>query len=292
MEIERNVRRHVQALAGAIAERNHARPQAYRQADIYVAEAFGRAGYSPRSLQERRVDGVKVHNIEAELLGTNRPAEILVIGAHYDSEEECPGADDNASGVAAMLELARLCAGHPLGRTVRFVAFYDEEDFGERPMGSRLYAADARRRQENIVGMICLETIGYYSDVPKGQHYPLLFRVFYPGYPTAPNFISFIGNRASRDLVRQAVASFRARARLPSEAFIAPWFVSDAGRSDHASFWKEGFPGLMVTDTANFRYRYYHRPEDTPDQLDYDRTARLVEGLLEVIRDLANQRSG
>lgn len=290
-ELSANLRRHVQSLAGDIGERNRVRPQEYQRAEDYISEAFRLAGYAPKLLQPRSLEGVTIHNIEAEITGTNQTGEILVLGAHYDSEKDCPGANDNGSGIAALLELARLCAGQPTARTVRFVAFYDEEYFGDRPMGSRLYARYCRLQHDNIVGMFSLETIGYYSDAPHSQHYPLLFHAFHPGYSRTGNFVAFIGNTHSRELVDQAVASFRAHSNFPSEGLVAPWYVGDAGRSDHGSFWKEGYPGLMVTDTAEFRYDYYHETEDTPDKLDYDRMARVTSGLAQVVRDLANWRT-
>lgn len=288
IELQNNIRRHVRVLAGEIGERNRARPSAYLQAADYVEESFRESGYAPKQLQERPVGNLAVYNIEAELPGTNFPNEILVVGAHYDSEEDCPGANDNGSGVAALLELARLCAGHRVARTIRFVAFYDEEDFGQRPMGSQLYATEARRRHENVTGMISLETVGYYSDAPKSQHYPFLFRLLFRGFPKTGNFVAFVGNNASRDFVRQTIASFRLRTKFPSQGLIAPWFVSDAGRSDQVGFWEKGFPGIMITDTANFRYPHYHERGDTPDKLDYDRIARVVEGLVRVIQHLGS----
>jgi len=290
VELRDNLRRHVDVLARTIGERNRERPLAYQQAAAYIAERFHDAGYAPSLLQERRVDGGLVHNVVAELPGTNRRSEILIVGAHYDSEKDCPGANDNASGVAALIELARLCADRPLPRTVRFVAFYDEELFGPRPMGSQVYAAEARRRNENIIGMISLETIGYYSDSPKSQGYPFLFKLFFPGYPGSGNFVAFVGNHASGGFVCQAIASFRAHVSFPSQGLIAPWFVVDAGRSDQVGFWQQGYPGCMVTDTAEFRYPFYHTRDDTAENLDYDRTARVVEGLAGVIRDLASGR--
>jgi hypothetical protein len=286
-DVSERLRRHVQILAGDIGERNRARPEAYRRAQDYIVAAFRGAGYVPRLLQERNVAGAAIHNIEVELAGTNRPTEFVIIGAHYDSEAKCPGANDNASGVAALLELARLCSGQPLSRTVRFVAFYDEEDFGHRPMGSQLYAKDCRQRQDNVVGMVSIETIGCYKDAPHSQHYPLLFHTLHPDYSRVGNFIAFIGNSQSHQLVAQSVTSFRAHCLFPSEALVAPWYMGDAGRSDHGSFWKENYPGLMVTDTADFRYDYYHEPEDTPDKLDYDRAARVTVGLIQVVRELA-----
>jgi Zn-dependent M28 family amino/carboxypeptidase len=172
-----------------------------------------------------------------------------------------------------------------MARTVRFVAFYDEEYFGDRPMGSRLYAAAARKANDRITGMISLETMGYYTNALHSQHYPFPFSLYYPG---TADFIAFVGNNRSRDFLHQAIGAFRACAQFPSEGIAAPWFARDAGRSDHGSFWREGFPAIMITDTAEFRYQYYHEPEDTPDKLDYDRTARVALGLVRVIKELAN----
>jgi Zn-dependent M28 family amino/carboxypeptidase len=288
-DVSARLKRHVQVLAGTIGERNRARPEAYQQAHEYIVEAFRHAGYAPRLLQERRVADRAIHNIEVELVGTNRPTELIIVGAHYDSEAKCPGANDNASGIAALLELARLCAGHPMARTVRFLAFYDEEDFGDRPMGSRVYAGDCSRRHDDIIGVISLETVGFYTDGPGSQHYPFLFHTLHPGYSRIGNFVAFIGNGHSRQLVALSVSSFRAHTQFPSEAVVAPWYMGDAARSDHGSFWKEGYPGLMVTDTADFRYDYYHQPGDTSDKLDYERMARVTLGLAHVVHDLANR---
>lgn len=285
VEIRENLRCHVQMLAGGIGERNHARPLAYHRAAQYIAQTFTEAGYCPNLLQARRVGDVVVHNLQAELPGATRPEEVLVVGAHYDSEEDCPGANDNGSGIAALLEIARACASHRPARTLRFVGFYDEENFGQRPMGSDAYADYCRRRNDNIIGMISLETMGYYSETRGSQHYPFPFSFF---YPKTGNFIAFVGNSASGPFVRRTIASFRAHTQFPSEGLAAPWFVPDAGRSDHGAFWRKGYPGLMVTDTAEFRYAYYHDPEDTPEKLVYARFAQVTAGLVRVILDLAD----
>jgi Zn-dependent M28 family amino/carboxypeptidase len=198
-----------------------------------------------------------------------------------------PGANDNGSGAAATLALARRVAGRNLPRTVRLVAFVNEEAgaFKTEAMGSLVYARQCRERNEKIVAMLSLETIGYYSTEPNSQSYPL------PGlgalYPTTGNFIAFVGNFGSRALVRDVVGSFRKHARFPSEGAALPSAVPGIDWSDHWSFWQNGYPALMVTDTAPFRYPYYHLAQDTPDKLDYDRMARVVAGLRYVIEELA-----
>jgi Zn-dependent M28 family amino/carboxypeptidase len=188
--------------------------------------------------------------------------------------------------VAALLELARLFSRHSPERTVRLAAFVNEEPpfFQTDEMGSRVFARAARERGDNIVAFLALETIGCYSDEPDSQSYPPPFGQM---YPDRGNFIAFVGNTASRSLVRRCVGSFRSHTAFPSEGIAAPGAVAGVGWSDHWAFWQEGYPGVMVTDTAPFRYAYYHDAYDTPDKIDYDRTARVVAGLHRVVADLA-----
>jgi Zn-dependent M28 family amino/carboxypeptidase len=220
------------------------------------------------------------------LPGSAKASEIVVVGAHYDTVDECPGADDNASGVAALLELARLLKDSHPARTIRFVAFVNEEPpwFQTDNMGSLVYAKAVRAKNENVVAAVSLESIGMYSDQPGSQQYPAGFGFF---YPKQGNFISFIGNFSSRGLVRQAIKSFRQNAAFPSEGVAAPAAVPGVSWSDHWSFWRQGYPAIMVTDTAPFRNKNYHLPGDQANTLDYDRTARVVDGLSHVIIDLA-----
>src|SRR5579864_7209340 len=221
----------------------------------------------------------------AEIPGGTKANEIVVIGAHYDTVYDCPGADDNSSGVAALLELARLLKGSHPARTVRFVAFVNEEPpwFQTDDMGSLVYAQQVHKLKENIVAAISIETIGMYSDAEGSQQYPAGFKSL---YPSKGNFIAFIGNLGSRGLVRDAVDSFRASTRVPSEGSAVPAAIPGVGWSDHWSFWEEGYPAIMVTDTAIFRNPNYHQPTDKPDTLDYDRMARVVHGLVRVVADL------
>jgi Zn-dependent M28 family amino/carboxypeptidase len=218
--------------------------------------------------------------------GRQAPNEIVVIGAHYDSVSGSPGANDNGSGVAALLELARLFAARDVGRSVRFVAFVNEEPpfFRTGDMGSEQYARAARLKGEDIRAMLALETIGYYDDAPGSQHYPPFFSLF---FPDRGNFIGMVSNFGSRALLKRAVAAFRAASNFPLESVATFGWVPGVDWSDHASFWNEGYPAIMITDTALYRYPYYHSVQDTPDKVDYARLARVTEALAAVVEALA-----
>ena len=158
--------------------------------------------------------------------------------------------------------------------------------FQTRQMGSLVYARACRERRENIAAMITPETIGYYSDQPGSQTFPIpLLKMM---YPSTGNYITFVGDIGSAWLVRDCVRSFRSHTKFPSEGGAAPGSITGIGWSDHWSFWQAGYPGIMITDTAPFRYPYYHTPDDTPDKLDYDRLARVVAGLARVTSGLAD----
>jgi Zn-dependent M28 family amino/carboxypeptidase len=278
----------VRMLAGQIGERHMDKPKALEQAASYL-ETQLRAAAEPSSATVRRLEFVAdrqtIANIEMALRGTRLPDEIVVVGAHYDSVENCPAANDNGSGVAALLALARRL--RPAARTIKFVAFTNEEYFQARDfMGSYQYAREARRRGENIVAMFSLETIGYYSDAPGSQHYPEPLSRF---YPTTGNFIGFVGNLESQSLVRRAIRIFRDTTPFPSEGVAAPGAIPGIGWSDHWSFWEAGYPGVMITDTAPFRYQHYHTWQDTPDKLNYEHMARVTAGIQRVIAALANE---
>ena len=281
------LRRHVHTLALDIGPRNIWRPPSMSSTTSYLEEVLVDLGYAVRQ-QEFPAYNVTAVNLEVEIAGSLQPEEIVVIGAHYDTVSGCPGANDNGSGVAALLELARLLADTRPVRTVRLVAFANEEyPFSlSKDMGSRHYAALTRKRQEKIVAMLSLETMGYYRDDPGSQQYPFPFSLF---YPNTANFIGFVGNVRSRHLVRRAIGSFRRHAHFPSQGIAVPSFITGVGWSDHWSFWQEGYPAIMVTDTAFYRYAPYHTPADTPEKLDYERMARVVTGLARTILDLAEQ---
>ena len=285
--IHDNLKRHVTELAGHIGERNVWRPGSMAAAAGYIRAAFEAVGYEVNT-QSFTSRGETVSNLEVVLSGHSAADEIIVVGTHYDSVADSPGADDNASGVAALLELARLLSGTALPRTVRMVAFANEEApffYGDE-MGSNLYATHAQAQGEHIEAMLSLETIGYYTDQPGSQRYPFPFSLF---YPDTGNFIGFVGNFSSRSLVREAIGAFRATTAFPSEGVAAPSGVEGIHWSDHWSFWQAGYPAIMVTDTALFRYPHYHATTDAPAQLDYTGFARVTGGLAEVVRVLASE---
>lgn len=282
------LRQDVAYLAEEIGERNiQNRPHELSAAADHIESEFAAAGYAVNS-QEYEVDGCRCRNLEAEIRGSSLPEEIVIIGAHYDTVVGTPGANDNTSGVAAMLALARRFSGRTSDRTLRFVAFVNEEKpyAHTDTMGSRVYSRRCAERAEKVTAMLSLETIGYYDDTPGSQRYPRPFGLL---YPSEGNFITFVGNIKSRRLVRQVVAAFRRNEKFPSEGAALPAAVYGVGFSDHWSFWQEGYPAVMVTDTAMFRYPHYHQPEDTIDKIDFDRLARVVRGLERVVTVLARE---
>ncbi len=283
-ELMGRLRSHVETLAGEIGERNVFRPIALAQAADYIERTWRDQGFEViRYDHETR--GQNVSNLEITRPGNS--AEVVLIGAHYDSVLGSPGANDNGSGLAAMLELSRYVAGQRPTRTVRFVAFVNEEPpfFKTPSMGSRIYVRTALARGDQIRAMLCLETIGFYSNAPDSQHYPPLFNLF---YPDKGNFIGFVSNFRSRGLLKQAVAAFRSRSDFPIEHVATFGWIPGVDWSDHWSFWREGIPAIMITDTAPYRYPYYHTPQDTPDRVIYEQLTRVTEALFGVIDAIAS----
>lgn len=281
--LEHRLRGHVWRLAGEIGERNVFRPQALHAAEAYIREVWEEQGHSVVA-QEYTAADVRSANLEITLPG--RTAEDMVlVGAHYDSVAGCPGADDNASAVAVLLELGRLLGRAAPTCTLRLVAFVNEEPpfFFTRRQGSRVYARAARRRGDSIRFMLSLEMLGYYRDTPGSQRYPPLFRWF---YPNRGNFIALVSNFRSRRELRSLAASFRAADRFPLEQAVTFAWVPGVAWSDHLSFWREGYRAMMLTDTAFFRNPHYHQPTDTPDTLDYPRMAAVAEGLADALTAL------
>jgi Zn-dependent M28 family amino/carboxypeptidase len=282
-DLARELHADVQKLAGDIGIRNHYRQAALVEAERYVADRL----QSTRR-QAFRVGVNEAANVEFELRGTTRPDEVLVIGAHYDSAPGTPGANDNGTGVAAVLALADRARARPAARTLRFVAFVNEEPpyFKTDAMGSLRYARACHDRGERVVGMLSLETIGCYSDEPGSQWYPPPIGLL---HPSTGNFIGFVSNLRSKPFLQQVVDSFRRHTRFPSEHAALPSWFPGADLSDQWAFWQQGYSAVMVTDTAPFRYAHYHRITDTPDRIDYARTARVVAGLDRVVRELAER---
>ncbi len=267
--------RDVVQLAGAIGERNVIVDTNYAKAAGYIEQSLREAGYATER-QTFVAEDYTCANVIAELRGTSD--EIVILGAHYDTVDESPGADDNASGVAALLALARTFAHTTPRRTIRFVAFANEEPpyFMTEWMGSYQYAQRCHQRGEKVVAMLSLESLGYFRDEAGSQQYPAGLEHV---YPTTANFIAFASNLGSRGLLRDCIDVFRVHATIPSEGGALPEAVPGVAWSDQWSFWRFGYPAIMVTDTAPYRNPNYHTVRDKPETLDYDRLARVVEGL-------------
>lgn len=279
---------HVYTLASDIGERNVFQPAALRAADDYIALTWRRQGYDV-TRQTYEVRGVQCSNLAVTRPGSSNSDEMILIGAHFDSVMGSPGANDNGSGVAALLELSNLFARHRPDVTVRFVAFVNEEPpfFYWGKMGSAVYAKAARERNDNILFMVALETIGYYTNEPGSQRYPPLFKLF---YPDLGNFVSFVSNFRSRAVMRRAARSFRAASTFPLQHVATFSWIPGVAWSDHLSFWRQKYRAFMVTDTAFYRYRFYHTPEDTADKLCYEPFAQCCNGLFKCFAALTGKR--
>ena len=290
--LREELRANVQKLAGEIGERNMSHYAQLNAAADFIEDSFSRAGLrTRRDSYEMRGQAVPQYRGRnsgcSQGAAVSSPPPIIIIGAHYDSVFGSPGANDNGTGMAATLALARRFASAKPKQTLRFVAFANEEPpyFLSGEMGSLVYARRCKERGDKISAMISLETIGYFSDAPNSQTYPS------PGlglfYPKVGNFIGFVSNVQSRALLRRVIALFRKHAKIPSEGASLPAFIPGVSWSDQWSFWQHGYPAIMVTDTAPFRYPYYHSSSDTPDKLDYDRFTLVVSGMEKVIQELA-----
>ncbi len=287
LEARDRLRLHVEALATEIVARHTGDPEALEDAASYLREYWIGLGYAVAE-QEYVADGVTVRNLEVELRGSELPDEIVLVGAHYDSAHGWSGADDNASGVSALLELSRSFSMRPAPRrTLRFVAFTNEEPphFQQETMGSLVYAKRSKERGEDICAMLSLETIAYFSDEAGSQQYPRPLDLF---YGDRGNFIGIVGDTSARSLVHDVIASFREHASVPSEGIAAPTSIPGIGWSDHWSFSEQGYPAVMITDTAPFRNPHYHKPSDTADTLDFETLTRVVRGVEFVVTHLAN----
>lgn len=212
----------------------------------------------------------------------------IVVGAHYDTVPGSPGADDNASAVAVMLELARILGPEKL--PITFVAFVNEElpYAFTLECGAYQWARRAQQRGDKVSAMFSLEMLGYYKDQPGTQRYPWPLSLI---YPDRANFVAFVADLGARALVRKSIRLFREKSNFPSEGVAAPAQIPGITASDHWSFRLHGFPAIMITDTAYNRNPNYHRATDTPDTLDYERMARVTAGLAAMLRELARENT-
>lgn len=275
---------HVSAIASVPHNTDH--PEALEAAARYIERQLEALGYTIER-QEFPSGALTVRNIHVAI-GTPSPGKpSFVVGAHYDSAGTAPGANDNGTGTAALIELARaLKPLAPRKHLLRLVFFVNEErpHFGTETMGSLQFARMITAR-ETVAGMYSLETMGAYYDAPGTQRFPTPLNLV---YRDRADFITFVGMPSGRALVHRSLDSFRRHTRFPSIGGVAHAFIPGIAWSDHAMFERHGVPAVMITDTALFRYPHYHRPTDTPDKIDYGRLARLTKGLERVLRDLVD----
>ncbi len=287
MELQERLRRHVDELANTIGVRNTEHATGLMAARDYIQSTLRpfAVGAATMHLEELGPEGEGAQNIIFEVPGP-RNSPVIVVGAHYDSVGTSPGANDNASGVAAALEIAKFVSGRAMSKTVRVALFANEEPpfFKNRGMGSRVSAQNARRRGDRISAMLALETIGFYSNTDGSQKYPWPVGLL---YPSRGNFLGFVGDLGSRTLVRTAIEAFRKNAPFPSEGAALPAMFPGVDWSDHWAFRQAGYPAIMITDTAIYRDPNYHRVTDTPDKLDYDALALVTTGIEAIVFQLA-----
>jgi Zn-dependent M28 family amino/carboxypeptidase len=284
-----NLTRHVDCLAGLIGPRPLGKFAAFTAAATYVERELANVGYDV-SRQTYTIGDQDVSNIVAELPGGRKKEEIVVVGAHYDTVWTTPGADDNASAVAALIETARLVRNLNPARTIRFVSFACEEPphFHTGEMGSQVYARQCRILNERIVGMLCLEMVGYYSTEPGSQKIPPgIPRMIHWAFPKSGNFLAAVGNLRSKRLAWQFRRGFKGAVPFPLFSICLPESISEIRLSDNSSFWDQGYPALMLTDTSFLRNPHYHLSSDTPETLDYERMAQVTMGVTGGVRRIA-----
>ena len=285
VQIQNNLNKHVKYLSEAIGARNLEHYMSLNKTSRYIQNQMKEYSTEP-TFQTYKCRRKEVQNIIFEKLGDRFPEEIIIVGGHYDSVLDSPGADDNATAIAALLELIRLMQNFRNQRTIRFVAFTLEESpyFASGKMGSQVYAKSCYERKENIVCMIALEMLGYFTDEPMSQQYP--FPEMLMTYPERGNFIAVVGNKPSEQLTKQFANCLKETSLIKTVTLIADASVPGIDLSDHSSFWKYNFPALMITDTAFYRNPYYHTTEDKIEHLNFKILANLVYALTAAIKNV------
>ncbi len=265
--------------------RNHTEPDTLDAIASYLSDALTAAGAEPFE-QTWYAGGAKYRNVRVFFGPREGPR--IVVGAHYDAYGKHAGADDNASGVAVWLDLARRLAANPPGASVELVAYSLEEPpyFRTEQMGSAVHARSLAQEGVEVTAMIALDCVGYFTDEPESQDFPVQMMRFL--YSTTGNTVAVVGRTDQGELLRQVKGAFLGGTRLPAEAIAAPEEVAGIDFSDHLNYWKQGWPAVLVTDTAFYRNDRYHTAEDTPDTLDYARMAEVSRGLEAAVRMLAD----
>ncbi len=291
IQIESNLRLHVDRLAGLIGPRYLQKPKTIQATIGYIEGQWGGMGYKS-SHECYDAIGDQATNLIVEQSGSKRADEIILLGAHYDTVYSTPGADDNASAVAVLLEVSRLLREQQCKRTIRYVAFACEEPpyFNVDAMGSQHHARQARMRGDKIRGMLCLEMVGYFSTADNSQTVPpLIPKWMRRFFPHRGDFLAAVGNMPSWKLCRNFRRGFKRDARsMPLFSICLPEKINEIRLSDNSSFWDQGYPALMLTDTSFLRNPNYHRATDTPDTLDYQRMTEVTIGVASALRFLAN----
>ncbi|MEW5758902.1 MAG: M20/M25/M40 family metallo-hydrolase [Candidatus Omnitrophota bacterium] len=289
-ELVNNLKSHVEKLSFEIGDRSVFKYDKLCQAADYITEIFQSLGYEV-TFQKYDFSGYEVKNIIAVKKGEVNPNAYVIVGAHYDTFFN-PGADDNASGVAAVLEIARMLARENTRRSIKFIAFVNEEGtfFKSKYSGSINYIKEANKRDENIRAVIIIDMLGYYSEKLFSQHYPPVILSLF--YPNRGNFVGIYSNWDSRWLKHKLMASFKRTTPFPIQGVSVASFPG-VGFSDQVPFWLENYDAVLIGDTAGFRNPYYHgnyppRIIDTYDTLDYDKMAEVVRGLKAAILNIAS----
>ena len=255
-----------------------------RACEGWVKARWESQGY-PVQVHSFSVDGRSYANLEIEIAGKKSPSRIIVVSAQYDTLPESPGANNNGSGMAVLFQLSELFREHTPDKTLRLIAFVNEEDpfFGTEDMGSYRYAMRAHQRGENIEFMLSLDALGIYKHERGTQTLPFPFSLF---YPDRGDFLAFIGNLPSRRHMIATTRGFRKGSAFPIRAGVVPEWVEGAGWSDHLSFWKFGYPAIQVTDTGAFRSASHTTSADTMEKLDFEALSRIVVGMYGAIIEL------
>ncbi len=278
--IHQNLRRHVYHLSETIGERHIWKDGSLAKAAEYIDSVF-RGNNMAVDKQMLSCYGKSVSNLIVKKQGQN--PDLIVLGAHYDTVPGSPGADDNASAVAVMLEVARLCQDIQTKSTITFAALVNEESpcYGTENMGSMVYAESLKKSNAPVKLMICLESVGYFPN-NENQKYP------FPGmglfYPRTADFLGIVGNLISIRYVTALARAIRKNADIKVRTLVAPEYVAGINRSDHFAFWHYGYKAVMITDTAFFRNKNYHRETDTIDTLDFYSMTQIVKGLYNALK--------
>ncbi len=288
-DLVRSLRQHVDRMAGLIGPRHLGKPQTIRSTTKFLEHELAVRG-AKVTHESYIASGQEVSNLIVEWRGIERPDEILIIGAHYDTVPSTPGADDNASAVAVLLEIIGRLTGEKFDRTVRFVFFPCEEPphFHLGEMGSQIHSCRCRTQEENVIGMLCLEMLGFFTDAPDSQKLPPgIPKCLHWLFPRKGNFLAAVANPASTLLLMRFRQGFKRASTFPLFTIPLPEKIREIRLSDHSNFWDQGFPALMLTDTSFLRNPHYHQPSDLPETLDYERMADLTIGICGAIRALA-----